>query len=341
MGGTEDRRRLEGYVEAASRTLDWAAGLLAEDGGFRGAEGEVDAYYFAPLAFLLGGRVREGRMVARYIEREFFRDGDVNDPADEGLRPAANFRNAWLCVGTHRLGEYALSYPAAAFLESCQHPELGGVAIWRTDDPGERIMDMGTTAAATVAFLAAGRLEPARRAGNFLAGTLVERQPESGRRILLRTDPEGRWITKFKEAEAARHEIRVGEPAQVYWFLGNAMAALGQLYLASGEERYLKAGRTVFGWAEACAPGSFEDLTAAKAGWGASVLYAATGERVFAEAAAAVGDMLVRTQLPEGVWLRRPSVSQLAGQPAAVLLGTSLERVCWLMEMARNLVDQE
>jgi hypothetical protein len=327
----------EAFIRAATRTLDWAAGLLTEDDGFRGAEGEVDAYYFAPLAFSLGGRVREGGMVARYIEREFFRDGDVNDPADEGLRPAATFRNAWLCVGTHRLGEYGLSYPAADFLEGCQHPALGGVAVWRTDGPGEQIMDMGTTAAAVVAFLAAGRLEPARRAGDFLAGTLIKEQPEPDRRILLRTDGAGRWLTDFEEAEAGRHEIRVGEPGQVYWFLGNAMAALGQLYLASGEERYLKAGRTVFGCAEACAPGSFEDLTAAKVGWGASVLYAATRERDFAEAAARVGDMLVRTQLPEGVWLRRPAVSEAAGQPAGVLLGTSLERVCWLMEMARNL----
>ncbi len=331
----------EAYVRAASRTLDWAAGLLTEDGGFRGAEGEVDAYYFAPLAFSLGGRVREGGMAARYIEREFFRHGEVNDPADEGLRPAANFRNAWLCVGAHRLGEYGLSYPTADFLKGCQHPELGGVAVWRTDDPGERIMDMGTTAAATVAFLAAGRLEPARRAGGFLAETLVKGQPEPDRRVLLRTDWAGRWLTDFEKSEAGRHEIRVGEPGQVYWFLGNAMAALGQLYLASGEERYLEAGRTVFGWAETCAPGSFEDLTAAKVGWGASVLYAATGEREFAEAATRVGDMLARTQLPEGVWLRRPSVSQLAGQPTAVLLGTSLERVCWLLEMARNLAGQE
>ncbi len=337
MTGTENRGGPEAYVRAAARALDWAAGRLAEDGGFRGAEEEVDAYYFGPLAFSLGGRVRAGAMVVRYIEREFFRDGDVNDPADESLRPAANFRNSWLCIGAQRLGEYGLSYAAADFLEGCQHPERGGVAVYRADDPRERIMDMGTTAAATVALLATGRIEASLRAGDFLAGTLVRQQPEPGRRILLRMDWEGRWMSKFPEAEAGRHEIRVREPGQVYWFLGNAMAALGQLYLTSGEERYLKAGRTVFGWAEACAPGAFEDLTAAKVGWGASVLYAATRESEFAAAAGRVGEMLVQTQSPEGAWLRRPAVSELTEQPVAVSLGTSLERVCWLMEIARNL----
>ena len=333
MVGMEIKERVGAYVQAAARTLDWAGGLLAENGSFRGAKGEVDAYYFGPL----GGRVRESRLVSRYIEREFFRNGDLNDPADEGLRSAANFRNAWLCVGAQRSGEYGLSYPAADQLEGCQNPALGGVAVYRMDNPEEQIMDMGTTAAATVAFLAAGRFKAARRAGDFLAGTLVEKQPEAGRRILLRTDPEGQWMAEFPEGEAGRYEIRVGEAGQVYWFLGNAMAALGQLYLASGKGRYLEAGRTVFGWAEACEPGAFEDLTAAKVGWGSSVLYVATGEKKFAEAAARVGEMLVRTQLPEGVWLRRPAVSELADQPLAGSLGTSLERVCWLMEMTRNL----
>ena len=337
MAGTESSGGGEGYARAAARTLDWAAGLLAEDGSFRGAEGEVDAYYFGPLAFSLAGRVREGRLVSRYIEREFFRNRDLNDPEDENLRSAANFRNAWLCVGAQRSGEYGLSYPAADQLEDCQNPALGGVAVYRTYDPEEQITDMGTTAAAMVAFLATGRMGAARRTGDFLAGTLVGKQPEAERRILLRTDWKGRWISEFAEAEAGRHEIRVGEAGQVYWFFGNAMAALGQLYVASGEGRYLEAARTVFGWAEACEPGAFEDLTAAKVGWGSSVLYAATGEEEFARAAARVGDMLVRTQLPEGVWLRRPAVSKLADQPLAGSLGTSLERVCWLMEMTRNL----
>lgn len=337
MNGTEGGERQEMYVAAAARALDWASGRLAVDGGFRDAERDVDAYYFGPLAFALGGRVDEGRRITRYIEGEFLRDGDVNDPADPGLRSAANFRNAWLCVGAQRAGEYGISFPVVDRLESCQNPALGGVAVWWAEDEEARVMDMGTTAAALAAFLATGRIEAACGAGDFLAGRLIEEQPEPAERILLRTDPAGVWIAGFAEAEAARHEIRVGEPGQVYWFLGNAMAALGQLYLASGEERYQVGARTVFGWTEACAPGAFEDLTAAKVGWGASVIYAATGEERFAAAARTVADMLVRTQTVEGVWLRRPAVTEMAGQSVAASLSTSLERVCWLLEIARNL----
>ena len=63
------------------------------------------------------------------------------------------------------------------------------------------------------------------------------------------------------------------------------MVALGQLYLAAGGTKYLAAAEQVFGWAEACTPGAFEDLTAAKVGWGAAVLYAATGMDRYAERA--------------------------------------------------------
>ena len=115
------------------------------------------------------------------------------------------------------------------------------------------------------------------------------------------------------------------------------MAALAQLYATSGKEHYLQAGRTVFEWTKACQPGAFEDLTAAKVGLGTSALYTATDDTEFSTAAIRVGDMLVKTQLPEGVWLRRPTITKLQDQPLAVSLSTSLERACWLLEITRNL----
>ncbi|MDP6508181.1 MAG: hypothetical protein QF719_06690 [Chloroflexota bacterium] len=195
MAGMVDGERRGAYVAAALRTLDWASGWPGADGAFRGAEREVDAYYFGPLAFGLAGRVKEGRRLARYIEGEFLRDGDVNDPADPGLRSAANFRNAWLCVGSQRSGDYGISYPVADRLESCQNPASGGVAVWWAEDEVERVMDMGTTAAALVAFLDTGRLEAARRAGDFLAGRLIGEQPDPAARFLLRTGWSGAWIS--------------------------------------------------------------------------------------------------------------------------------------------------
>ena len=109
--------------------------------------------------------------------------------------------------------------------------------------------------------------------------------------------------------------------------------------MATAEGRYLKSARRVFDWALACHPGAFADLTAAKVGWGASVLYAATGQEPFAVRARYVAHVLCATRLPEGAWLRRPSVTRLEDQDLATSLDTTLERVCWLIEIARNLAS--
>jgi hypothetical protein len=67
------------------------------------------------------------------------------------------------------------------------------------------------------------------------------------------------------------------------------------------------------------------------------VLYGITGRDRYAEAARAVGDMLVRTQEPVGIWVRRPQIAKLEDQPLMGSIDTSLERVCWLYEITRYL----
>ena len=334
---TQFERKKQQYIHAASRTLEWATRLLKNNGSFRGAAREVDAYYFGPLAFSLGGYVQEPKRILSYIQNTFLINGDINNPEDSTLQGAANFRNAWLCVGAHRSSEYRISYSMVDQLKYCQNPVTGGVAVYKTTEPETQITDMGTTAAASIAFLATGNIKAALQAGDFLANILVEKQPNAGHRILLRTDWDGKWLSQFPTVEAGRYEIQIGAPGQVYWFLGIAMAALAQLYATSRKEHYLQAGRTVFGWTKSCEPGVFEDLTAAKVGLGTSALYAATADTEFSTAATRVGDMLVKTQLPEGVWLRRPTITKLQEQPLAVSLSTSLERACWLLDITRNL----
>ena len=60
------------------------------------------------------------------------------------------------------------------------------------------------------------------------------------------------------------HIIEFGKPGQLYWYFGIGMAALGHLYLATGDDRFLKGGLTLFQWVQKCLPWAFEALTAAK-----------------------------------------------------------------------------
>jgi hypothetical protein len=322
-------------LECAAGALAWAGGLLGPDGSFAGAEDSVGAYYLAPLAFANGGRIDRANLICEYVRERFYRDGDINERAGEPASQVANFRNAFLGVSAQRVGVWDMAIAIADGLERRQHPQLGGFANHNIDD-ATRALDIGSSAAALICLLTAGRIGAARRAGDFICEQMINTQPQPERRVLLRRTWDGDWITDFSESEAARHQIELGVSGQIYWFLGITMAALGQLYLASGENHYLQSARRVFGWVLDCHPGSFADLTAAKVGWGASVMYAATREEQFAVRSRYVSHVLCATRLPEGVWLRRPAVTKLADQDVATSLDTTLERVCWLIEMTRN-----
>ncbi len=323
-------------LESAAGALSWAGVLLGSDGSFRGAEDSVGAYYLAPLAFANGGRIDLANLICEYVRGRFFRDGDINERAGEPASPVANFRNAFFGISAQRVGVWDMAIAIADGLERRQHPQLGGFSNHNLGDAG-RVLDVGSSAAALLCLLTTGRLDAARRTGDFICEQMIESQPRPERRVLLRRTWEGDWITQFAESEAARHRIELGVPDQIYWFLGITLSALGQLYMATGEDRYLRSAREVYGWALACHPGSFADLTAAKVGWGSSVIFAATGEEQFAVRARYVSHVLCATRLPEGVWLRRPAVTRLNDQDVATSLDTTLERVCWLIEIARNL----
>ena len=323
-------------LESAAGALAWADGRLGPDGSFRGAEDAVGAYYLAPLAFANGGRLDRAHLICQYVRGRFYRDGDINERAGDPASQVANFRNAFFGLSAQRVGAWDLSIGIADRLEGCQHPGLGGFANHNLEN-GARALDVGSSAAALIFLLAAGRLDAARAAGDFICDAMVDSQPDPDRQVLLRRSWSGDWLTEFDPPDAARHRIELGVPGQTYWFLGITMAALGQLYIATGEGNYLRSARRVFDWALACHPGSFADLTAAKVGWGAAVLFAATGEEQFALRASYVSHVLCVTRLAEGVWLRRPAVTRLADQDVATSLDTTLERICWLIEIARNL----
>lgn len=321
------------YLDAADNTLDWAATLLTAEGSFAGAPDDVGAYYKAPRAFAISGRIAEAQRVLRYVAASFYADGDFNTGKYPSAPASSNYRNAWLCLGSHTAGSYHLSYRAADYLQSTQHPRLGGVPDHFVAAAGDRQLEWGATAVFVVAMLAVGRIDSAVRAGDFLLDRMLDDQPDAASRLLLRKDWSGEWITDHPVETSRQYVIELGEPGQTYWYLGIGMAALGQLHLATGERRFFDAAESVFDLALKCRPGAFEDLTSAKVGWGCAAMYAISGDERYAEAARAVGDMLVRTQEPVGIWVRRPQIARLEDQPLMSSIDTSLERVCWLYEI--------
>jgi hypothetical protein len=325
------------YILAANKGIRWALSHLNENGSFMGSESMLLGHYKALQTLATAGFVREAELIAAFLRSYFPENGDFNCLSGDP-RPAstANYRNSWLCWGAHTIGAYELSIRGGKFLELAQNKANGGLPARCEKETSDQNVDWGTTACAIIAFLAIGNLTSAIKAGECLR-EMLDQQPEPETSLYLCKRWTGEWVISFPPGEAMRFLVQFGKPNQIYWYFGIGMAALGKLYLATGERKWLAAAQKIFDLTEKCSPDVYQSLTSAKVGWGASVLYRITGEKRFEKTTLHVGNYLLDTQTDEGVWIRRPQFESVNDQPIPNSLDTTLERCLWLFEMARGL----
>jgi hypothetical protein len=200
-------------LKRGHRALDWAAGLVDPDEGFRDAGPVINGDCKSVVAFTAGARLREARLIADHVQRAFWRDGDVNtraeDPTAGGL---GNCRNARLGRGFHALGRYDLSVPTGAFLAGQLHPQTGGLAALPGKPEAEREYCWGSTGSAVLGLLAMGRIDDARRAGGFIAD-LLDEQPRDKGKICLRRGADGAILREDRREDLALgYSIDIGTP---------------------------------------------------------------------------------------------------------------------------------
>lgn len=318
--------------------LDWAAGLVEGDAGFRGAGTHINAYYKSVVAFTTGGRVREARLLADHVRRVYWKDGNANthpdDPTAKGL---ANYRSAWLGRGLHVLGRYDMARATGDFVVGQMHPETGGLAALPNVPEAEREYCWGSTGSAVLALLAMGRVADAARGGGFIADLIYEQNVTTGK-IYLRRGADGQIIRDDRrEGLALGYAIDIGTPGQIYWYLGMAMNVFGNLYLATGDDRWREAGYEAFALFKACADDVYRIISNGKVAWGLGAMYAATKDPQFADEAQKVWAWHYEIQSPDGRWLRVGQFDSFDDQPLHVTLDTTLERAFYMFELSRTL----
>lgn len=323
--------------DSAQSAVTWARSLLKGDGSFRDASHEVGAYYLAPLAFRMSGFPDLAEASLSYVKRTMVIDGDINKGTNDTGSNVATFRNAMLSMGTTLDDNDNLRPSLAAHLASMQNPKSGGVLARKSIANEKREIDLATTSATLLGMLELGMTDQAIMAGEHITQRMIATQPDPTKYVLFRQSWDGNWIDTYAKRDKSRYKLDLGATDQVYWPLGICMAALARLSQITQDSSFLTTCDILFDWANKCAPGAFNDLTAAKVGWGCSELFAATGQLKFKISAEQVATMLIDTQTPDGVWLRRPTISKIEDQPIHVTLDTTLERVCWLLHIARNL----
>lgn len=326
------------YLKQGHKALDWAVSLMEADGGFRDAGLNINGYYKSVVALTTGARIAEARRVAQYIERTFYRDGDINtlpdDPTAKGL---ANYRAAWLGRGMQVLGRYDLSRGLGNLVESQLHPVTGGLAVRANEPPEERLYCLGSTGSAVLAFLAMGRVEAARRGGGFMAA-MIDEQPASQGKLYLFRKADGQILREDRrEGLAMVSSIALGTPGQVYWYIGMAMCTFASLHLATGEARWREAGYRAFELFQHCADDLYQSITNGKVAWGLGWMHAATGDAQFAKAAQEVWAWHCDVQSDHGPWLRVGQFPSFEEQPLHITIDTTLERAFYMFELSRTL----
>jgi hypothetical protein len=297
---------LRSYRQATINATRWLLSQQQRDGSFKPAELGLATCHKVPYALaVMGEEERAGRLCAWIVDQLMDDDGDFTKlyPRCGLLERYYHYPNAWLVAGAQKLGIFALSWPAAGFLQMLQHPQTGG---FLTHGPGASLddeQDLLSTAVAGLACLYAGHAEEATRAGNFLLW-LLENQPQANVLAMVVREGEKIVVQAPRAEEEMFYLFYVGREGQFYAAPALAALFLTRLAEATRNADYLSAAQLYLGFAEAGGTDKYSSIRSGVVGWAAAELFAATGSQNYLRIAADVAEALLNQQLENGCWLQ-------------------------------------
>lgn len=299
-------RNAAACLHAAEKAFGWLESRFENEAAWAGSSLPLDAYHKVPYLLLVTGRLELCRTaLSRIRSRLLTAQGSLlRVPAakDAPLQPASVNHTAWITLAAHLSGRLDISYPTAGFLASCQGRSTGGVHE-STDGGPAPDADVRTTACAGLAYLACGYLEEARRAGTFLARTVMLQAEE--KRFHVRANSLGRPVRNFPREEADSYVLARARGRAELSYLGMPMVFLVRLHLATGEQEWVEAAADYFTVAEQYGRNGWTGTDTGSVAWGAAALYDLTRRRFYYDAAEAITQSLTKRLRSDGRWRSR------------------------------------
>lgn len=283
----------------------WLESQQLPDGSIEPRDELLLFAYKAPWAFSVAGRTpAAARLLALIARHEMSPLGDFFGHVPWGRSEGEYvYQAAWLVCGAHKLGRFDLAARGMDFLLTLQDPQSGGVFSRRDDVGPSGRQEAWISSMAGLAALFTGRVTAAERVGRFLQ-RVKALQPDFEHALYFVYTPASGLVTEFPATAAAAHVLRTeaGLGDQWYFTPGLAAAFLARLYLATGNAGWLQLAEKYIAFAWRCPAEMFTSARCGKVGWGAALLYQATGGERYRELALRVANFLVESQLPDGRW---------------------------------------
>jgi hypothetical protein len=338
MPATSERQ--ESYRAAIQKASAWLAHAQRPDGSFGPAVGALGDIETAAICLQLTGYPEHAYRLLRYIRTAHFRvDGSFYQPVDEGTLAEWLYAPSWTVVSAHLNGFFDLSLPAMDAILRFQDPKTGGLfGHPQAQRRGEGVIMPTVTAVAGEAAIVTGRLAEARRIGDYLLH-LIASQPDLDQRFYPFYDTRSGLITEGTPELGPTYfgAFERNAPKQHYWLPGLLMAVLADLYLATGEKKYLDGAGTIFEFGEGCHDDLYANTLNHKYLWGCVRLYHATGDLRPLETAMRIADFLARVQEPDGTWWHSGFIPVREQQPPGATVDVTSQFCIWLVRLLQVL----
>jgi hypothetical protein len=315
----DDRDRLDAFLAARRRGVDWLLARLRPDGAL-GDPADGYKTYRALWALGLAGEVEAAHRVAGWYRRNaLLPDGRIGGAFRIQLDGWA-YRDSAMIVGGQLIGDYDLGIGLLPELRRSQDLVSGGFANDRSADGGySDDMDIPYACGPGFAMLACGDIEGARTVARFLR-TIRDAQPDLPDRFYAFWSRSRQRPIVPADSDFKPHMVVDNHADRMQrWTIGGIAAGfLCRLFLADPDPGHIQLARDYQAFSMAATDAQFKYPSVCKSSWGSSLLYQVTGEATYRDWTLRMGDWYVAQQEPDGRW--HPWVEETEGDVIEITL---------------------
>lgn len=296
-------KKLAAYRQGSRKGTDWLLNAMNPDGSIGPVE-EWLYYYRVPWAFAMMGEITAASRVLDWIYRHMFSP----EGAFEGVSPMdavggrqESYPLSCLIVGATLMQRFDIIHPGTQHLITWQDPETGGLYNNRQDMTATGEQELFPTCQAGMTFLLAGQVEAARKAGEWVK-RLWDLQPDVEHKLYTIYSRAKGLVVDYALDQEAVYVVGKDEPWQNHFNGGIAAAFLSELYMATGEEKWLGLARKYQEFSMTTDECQFQSMQLCKSCWGSGLLYVITREECYRDWTVRLGDWFLDHQFEDGHW---------------------------------------